>query len=77
MEKGCQRAFFVFVVVLLTSEPSHGLITDINAARQFLTEFDRQVTDLEYRVGLVDWAYSTNITDYNRERQVKMIVFMG
>ena len=67
---GQRRVVALLIVVTLASELSLGLITDINAARHWLAEFDRQVTDLEYRVGQVDWAYSTNITDYNRERQV-------
>ena len=59
----------LIVFVLITGIHST-LITDINEAKRFLREFDYLAAEMQYQAALVDWAYSTNITDYNRERQV-------
>ena len=70
MEFYVWRINLVLVFLVTFSGVRSDLNTDIDDAIQFLKEYDKMAADMEYEAGLVDWAYSTNITEYNRERQV-------
>lgn len=57
---------FMALLMSCTSQ----LISDVEKAQKFLDEYNREAADMFYRAGLADWAYATNITDYNRNKSV-------
>ena len=63
----------VFVLTISFAGTCSGLITDLEEAKQFLTEYDRFAADILYQANLAEWAYATNITDYNRDQQVRFV----
>ena len=70
MERCFRIVPIAFTLTLFFNGISSELISDINVARQYLRDFDKMAADIEYQSALAEWAYETNITDFNRERQV-------
>lgn len=41
-----------------------------NQAREFLDRFDKEASDLMYQYSLASWAYNTDITQENADKEV-------
>lgn len=64
------RILLLVIVTTVTSD----LITDENAAKKWLEKFN----DLQ-AFGMTDatnasWIYNTNLTDYNQQREVRLLI---
>ena len=51
-------------------DPISGKITDEGVAWEFVDKYNTQVQKVYFKQGEIDWAYATNITDYNQEASV-------
>ncbi|XP_069120838.1 angiotensin-converting enzyme-like [Argopecten irradians] len=47
-------------------------ISEEEAARAWLDQFNRDISDLYYNSSVIWWNYSTNITDYNQKQTVEV-----
>ena len=45
-------------------------ITDIDAAKQFLADYNERAMEVYYSTFEAEWMFSTNITDENQRKQV-------
>ncbi|KAG8262975.1 hypothetical protein J6590_042777 [Homalodisca vitripennis] len=50
-----------------------GLNDNVLEASQFLQEYNEQASDMCYRVKAAQWAYSTNLTEYNKAKMVTVL----
>ena len=54
-------------------DPISGKLTDEDLAWQFVDHYNALAQDVYSKQGEVDWAYATNITDYNQEVSVSYL----
>ncbi|XP_046681921.1 angiotensin-converting enzyme-like [Homalodisca vitripennis] len=61
--------FALFLLSAPQAVPEHvGLNDNVLEASQFLQEYNEQASDMCYRVKAAQWAYSTNLTEYNKAK---------
>lgn len=47
-----------------------GSNTNLGQALQFLREYDKEASEMCFRVRSAQWNYSTNMTDYNKRKMI-------
>ena len=62
----------LFQILMLLQSTIGDKITDINIAKQFLSDYDKMAMDVEYNYMEAAWMYKTNITDENQNNQVSI-----
>lgn len=59
------------LVTLLAVSCAVSAQSDVESqAREFLDRFDKEASDLMYQYSLASWAYNTNITQENADKEV-------
>uniref|UniRef100_A0A669F4X0 Angiotensin-converting enzyme n=1 Tax=Oreochromis niloticus TaxID=8128 RepID=A0A669F4X0_ORENI len=48
-----------------------------NQAREFLDRFDKEASDLMYQYSLASWAYNTDITQENADKEAEQLAIWG
>ncbi|KAL4229123.1 hypothetical protein ACF0H5_012162 [Mactra antiquata] len=65
---------FVFLLVVLAFLKScNGQAgAELTRAQEFLEKYEREASEIFYKSALADWAYATNITEYNSNKSVEV-----
>ncbi|XP_067952220.1 angiotensin-converting enzyme-like [Watersipora subatra] len=61
----------ISIISLLLLCSAQGLITDENAAWEWFYEYSDEASTLYNRASKISWNYSTNITDYNEQKELE------
>ncbi|KAF7283980.1 hypothetical protein GWI33_022798 [Rhynchophorus ferrugineus] len=69
----CFIYFCVFIIIRANDNErfNGGFNTNLDDALRFLNEYDIEAANMCFRVSSAQWAYSTNMTDYNKRRMIE------